>query len=443
MKAVHQKLTKYISFNMLGTAGLSCYILADTYFVAKGLGSNGLAALNIALPIYNLIYGVGMMIGMGAATRFSLEKSSRKTAGADLFTQAFYLVLFFGLIFVCLGLFANRQITALFQANEEVFSMTQTYLTVVLLFAPFFLMNHLLLAFIRNDGSPNLAMAGMLSSSLANTICDYIFIFPCGMGMLGAVLATGLSPIFSMAVLSVHFIRKKNQFRLYRLRPRWERMKTLLALGVSSLVTEFSNGIVILVFNTLLLGMLGNLGVAAYGVLANIALVILAIFTGISQGMQPIVSQSRGAGRWDEVTDGYRFCLVLSLLIALFIYVFCVFFQEPIIMAFNEEKNLELLSIASEGLVVYFIGFLFAGANIITCVYFSAIGVAQASFLLSLLRGLLLIVPSAILLSMVFGVLGVWLAFPVTEGITSLVAIACYRWERKKTAALWRSFQSK
>lgn len=160
--------------------------------------------------------------------------------------------------------------------------MSKTYLQVILLFAPAFLMNNVLLCFVRNDGAPQLSMAAMIGGSLSNVVLDWVFIFPCQMGIFGAAFATGLAPIISMMILSPHFIRKNNQFHFAKCMPEIRRFVRILSSGVPSLVTEVSSGIVIIVFNSILLNLAGNVGVAAYGVIANLSLVIIAIYTGIA-----------------------------------------------------------------------------------------------------------------------------------------------------------------
>ena len=163
------------------------------------------------------------------------------------------------------GLFCSGQIVRLLGADDTVFQMTNTYLRVMLLFSPAFLLNNLLQCFVRNDGNPSLSMAAMIIGSLSNVVLDYIFIFPMRMGILGAILATGMAPLISMAVLSSCFIKRKNQFHLVRCGFGGKRTAEILFNGVPSLITEASSGIVMVVFNFIILRLGGNVGVAAFG----------------------------------------------------------------------------------------------------------------------------------------------------------------------------------
>ena len=162
------------------------------------------------------------------------------------------------------------------------------------LFGVFFISNDMMLAFVRNDGAPRLAMIGMICGSLTNVVLDYVFIFPLDMGLFGAALATGFSPAVSMCVMSIHVWKKKNGFAFCRVKEVAKSGLLFCKLGISAFVNEFATGVVLTVFNLLILSISGNTGVAAYGVIANIALVGTAVYTGLSQGTQPLVSQYYG-----------------------------------------------------------------------------------------------------------------------------------------------------
>lgn len=175
--------------------------------------------------------------------------------------------------------------------------MINTYLKFILIFAPAFIINDVLICFVRNYNNPNLSMYAMLVGSLSNIILDYIFIFifPLQLGIFGTVFATGLAPITSILILSLPPIKRKNQFHFIKIKPNIKITLNTLSLGFPSLVTEVSCGIVIIVFNMIILNLIGNIGVAAYGIVANLSLVVVAVYTGIAQGIQPLISKSYGS----------------------------------------------------------------------------------------------------------------------------------------------------
>ena len=422
---IFRAFAKYASLNVMGMIGLSCYILADTFFISKGLGANGLTALNLAIPIYNFIHGSGLMIGIGGGTKYSILKSRGENDAADrVFSHAVYLAAGFAVFFVIVGLFFPGNIVSLFGAEGSVFEMSRTYLQVILLFSPAFLMNNVLLCFVRNDGAPQLSMAAMIGGSLSNIVLDWVFIFPCGMGIFGAVFATGLAPIFSMMILSPHFLKKKNGFRLAGCAPDMRLSHGILSSGIPSLITEVSSGIVIIVFNSIIMRLEGNIGVAAYGVIANISLVIIAIYTGIAQGIQPIVSRSHGLRDSSGIGAILRYAIITMLIISVTVYLCIFLFAEGIADIFNSEQNEALRRIASEGLRLYFIAGPFAGFNIIISMYLTSTERPKPAHIISLLRGFIIIIPAAFLLSYIGGMTGVWCAFPVTELIVSVTGLA-------------------
>ena len=312
--------------------------------------------------------------------------------------------------------------------------MTGTYLRVILLFAPMFMTNNLLLCFIRNDGAPQLSMAAMITGSLSNVVLDYVFMFPFGMGIFGAAFATGLAPVISILVLSPYLIRRKNQFHLRKCRVSGHLALGIFSSGLPSLITEVSSGIVIIVFNTIILGIAGNIGVAAYGVIANLSLVVTSIYTGISQGIQPILSRSYGTGNRKDMQSILRYALTAEALVSAGVYL-CVFFGADLIAAiFNSENNAVLQDIAVTGLKIYFTACVFAGFNIIISVYFTSTENALPAHVISILRGFIVIIPMAFILSAAAELLGVWAAFPATELIVSLIGAGLYLWIRAKAA---------
>ena len=368
----------YAAMNILGMIGISCYILADTFFVAQGTGSLGLAALNIAIPAYNLMNGIGLMLGVGAATQYMIARAQNDQRQADsVFTHAAALGLLLGVLFLLGGLCFAQPIARLLGADAQTLGMTTTYLRMLWCFGPFFVMNNVLLAFTRNDGAPTVAMCGMIAGSLFNIVFDYIFIFPCGLGMFGAALATGFSPFVSILVL---------------------------------------------------LRLSGNTGVAAYGVVANLALVGIAVFTGLCTGIQPLVSRSSGLGDREQLRRLFRWGICTALGIAAVLCVSVFLGAEPLTAVFNSEHDPQLAAYAESGLRIYFTGFLFAGVNMVTAAFFSASDKTVQGFAISLLRGVIAVPPILFPLAWALGVDGVWLTFPMVELVTAVAALV---WARK------------
>jgi len=417
----------YVTSNILGMIGLSCYILADTFFIARGCGAAGLTALNLALPAYSLMHGLGLMVGMGGATRYAIAQAGDRTARQNVFSHALFLAALMSVPFLAAGLTAPRPLAVLLGADGAVIGMTVEYLRTLLLFAPAYFLNNLVLAFLRNDGAPRLAMAAMLSGSIANIFLDYLFVFPLGMGMFGAALATGIAPCIGLAVQSLHFLRGKNGFSPRRTLPDVRQALGILSLGASSFVLELSSGVVLLTFNMLLLRISGNVGVAAYGVVANIALVVIALFTGVAQGMQPVLSGCFSRGEHGSAALVYRAAVVTALVLAAAAWLLGSLFAGPVVSLFNREGDRELARLAVSGIRIYFVSFPFAGINIVTAAAMSAVARPREGFLISILRGLVVMLPMAAGLAALFGTAGVWASVPAAEAVVLLLLPLIFR----------------
>lgn len=418
---------KYVSQSVMGMVGISCYILADTWFVAAALGAEGLAALNLAIVFYSLLNAAGLMAGIGGATLFSLSLSSGRRGRSEIFSATVILGSVFAAVFTVAGLFCSGWIARTLGADEAIFAMTETYLRTILSFSLFFIMNNILLAFVRNDGGPRLAMAAMVTGSLSNIALDYIFIFPFGWGIFGAAFATAIAPMISIALLSLHFILRRGSFSLSFSRPRGVYILKMIPLGLSSMVTELSSAAALAAFNLIILAMAGNTGVAAYGVVANLALVELAVFVGIAQGMQPLVSRRRGMGDLAGCRALLCYGALFSLGAASLAYGAVFVWAREIAALFNQAGDRLLAAYAEEGLRIYFAGFFFGGLNVVTAAFFSAAEMPKRGFLISSLRAFLLALPLAALFSRFFGMRGLWFSFVTAEALTLFIAAAMLR----------------
>ena len=305
--------------------------------------------------------------------------------------------------------------------------MTHTYLTVVLLFAPAFMFNQILNCFVRNDGSPQLAMTAMLIGCSSNIVLDYLFVMVFYMGMIGAVMATAAAPIIGITVLSRHKYCHKNQFHLIRTPFCRSLAKDAVSLGIPSFVSELSTGVVIASFNFIIYRIIGNVGIAAYGVIANLSIVVVSIYTGIGQGVQPLLSHAFGTDDHRQIKQLFRYAYSSVALWSVLLYGCIFLFADPITCIFNHEGNMQLQEIAVAGLKIYFSAALFVGLNIVCSMSFAAIQQAIPAQIISIMRGLIVIIPMAFVLSALWGMTGVWLSFPATEGIVVLLSMMFYR----------------
>lgn len=410
---------KYVFQNILGMLGISAYVLADTFFISQAEGADGLTALNLVLPLYSLIFAIGSMIAVGSATRFKIQFAKKESDSHNYFSNAIFWAIIFSLSFIIIGLCIPDKLMILLGGDEGIVKLGTPYTRIFMLFTPFFMLNYIFNAFVRNDGAPSLAMAATLSSSLFNIVMDYVLMFPLKLGMTGAALATAFSPVVGIIICSFHFISKKNNIKFKWQFPSLNKLVISCQLGISAFIGELSSGITTVVFNFLILGLAGNEGVAAYGIIANVAIVATAIFNGIAQGSQPLVSEFYGKANRTSINKILKLSIITALSLAGLILITIIILKTPIVNIFNSEHNAVMYEYAIEGLPLYFIGFIFAGFNIVGTGYLSATESALWAFITSILRGVVAISICAFVLSKVFGLTGIWLAFPAAELITA------------------------
>ena len=424
---------KYVSQNIFGLLGTSCYILADTYFIAQAAGTDGVTLLNLCLPIYNLIFAFGSMIGLGAATRYAILRAQGDERAQRYFSNAIFSVCILAVPFMLVGIFRPDGLLRLMGGDADIVALGMNYARIFLMFTPFFMCNYVVASFVRNDGDPSLAMVATLSGSLFNVVFDYIFIFPMGLGLPGAALATAISPILSIAVCSAHFIKKSNTITFVRKAPSVRLLAQSCQLGISGFVGELSSGVTTTVFNFLLLRLAGNVAVAAYGVVANFALVATAIFNGVAQGAQPLVSQCYGK---NEMAGARKLLLLgcgTALGLAALLYGVVFGYTDALTALFNSENSALMAEFAHSGMRIYFVGYFFAGCNIVAAGYLGAVNRPAEASITSLCRGMVAIVVCSLVLSALFGMNGVWAAFPVSEAIT--LALTVFLLKRKAGTA--------
>ena len=234
---------RYVSQNIFGLIGTSCYILADTYFIAQAAGTDGVAMLNLCLPIYNFIFAFGSMIGLGSATRYAILKAQNDERAHRYFSNGLMCAILIAVPFMLVGAFCPDAVLRLMGGDAAIVALGLQYTRIFLLFTPFFMCNYIVSAFTRNDGDPSLAMVATLSGSLFNVVFDYIFIFPMGWGLPGAALATAISPVISISICSLHFRKPTNGVQFVRQRPSARLLLQSCQLGISGFVGEMSSAV--------------------------------------------------------------------------------------------------------------------------------------------------------------------------------------------------------
>lgn len=421
---LYRDFIRFVAFSVISMLGQSLFILADTYFIANGVGAQGLAALNIVLPTVNIINGMGWMFGVGGATQFALSKIRQQTKEANQhFTQTMLTALFFALLFTLLAQLFKRSILVFLGATPDLYPMANQYFSILSLFAPLFILNNSLITFIRNDNNPRLAMVGMLLGGLFNIVFDYIFIYIFKWGLAGAAIATVFSPAVSLIVCAYHFKTYRHTLAFQRINFKLDSLLTTIKNGFSSFLNEFSSGLVMLIFNLVIVRLAAETGVAAYGIVANMNIIAIAIFTGVGQGFQPLLSTYYGDKNLSAVKKVGQLGLITSFIISAIMVLIGWFIPDIIVAFFNGDNNLELARLAEPGIRYYFTSFIFTGFNFTFIYFLSAVYQGKQSMIISALRGFIFVMPVVYLMSRHYGLNGVWWSMTIVEALTFIIGL--------------------
>lgn len=414
---------KYVLPSMLSMIGSSCYVLVDTLFVAQ-ISSTALAALNLIMPIYSLETTFGIFLAVGASTHYSFLRAKGQTEeGSRYFTHALVLGVAVSVITAVLTLAFKTEIATVLGANEATLGMCIDYMDAYVSLSPFICLQMIILSFIRNDGDPKLASMAALGGSIFNLCFDYFFIFTLRMGMFGAALATGLSPVIGLLITIPYFKKKRNQFRIVKCRFSKKILSDISNLGMPSLIQGASSGIVMLAFNRQLLAIGGNIAVTAYGIIFNVAVVLQYCMSGISEGVQPLISQSYSIGDKSGIKEFRKMAILSIAAVASVGLAAAVFAADPIITVFNSGKDPVLQQITKSGMRIFFLGLYAYGINHFLGTYFTSVNQSRPANTIAILKTGIVITPLVLILPSFLGLNGVWMSYPLSELLIMIVGL--------------------
>lgn len=409
------------------------YNVADRIFIARGVSSIALSGLSVTLPVMTFLQAFGMLVGAGAAARISILFGQRRRDLAEaLLGNAFLLTLLFSLSTIALCFIFLEPILICFGASEASLPYAVEYLNIALPGNIFANITFSYTAVMRSVGHPQKAMYMMLLGALLNVLLDPIFIFGFGLGIAGAAIATVISMTISAFFVVAHFLHPKSEIRLrlsnFRLEKKY--VLSILSIGISPFAINALASLISIVKNRSLLtygadsdltAYSGDMAVASYGIVTSIAMLILMVAFGISQGTQPIIGYNYGARNIDRVKQTFHLALkinvmmgVIGSILSLFIprILASVFTQDPVLLHVTER------AISTELPAMWAIGFQ------ITCVqFFYSIGKATNAIILSLSRQLFFLLPLMLILPRFMGVFGVWVSSPVSDVIASILSL--------------------
>lgn len=406
---------------VLGMVLMSVNIVVDAVMISRGVGAEALAGVNVALPAFSIFFSISLWIGMGGGTLFSIALGEKKIKQAQsIFMQSMVIAIGIVGILMVISLWRIEDLAYIFGANEAILPYALDYLHVLLMFGMVYVLENVLSTFIRNDGNPNLATAGLIVTSVLNIVLDYIFIFIFDWGVTGAASATILASAIGFLVLLSHFFRKNSTLKITKFRLEWRVIKQIMAIGFPSFITEITVAVVTIGFNVTFIHFAGEQGVASYAIVNTIHSMTLLLFFGVGAALQPIVSFHYGAKLYNRLGEGLRFAVQIALGLGVIAVLSGLFFGEYFIALFDIQSE-ELAKFTVTGISLFFLQYVFLGYNIVYAEYFQSVRRTRKSIFITISRGLLFTIPLLWIMPNLFGVNGIWLVMPVAELLTACI----------------------
>ncbi|MDD4029134.1 MAG: MATE family efflux transporter [Caldisericia bacterium] len=412
------------------------YNLVDTIFVGQKIGTMGIAGLAVYIPIMALIMAVCSLLGIGAGSYFSRSFGKKDLEETNHITGiTIVLSLLFGSTFGIFGFFFSEPILRLFGATETILPYALPYTKMMFIgtiYFPFVVsMNNLL----RAEGNSKDAMSAMLIGAIGNIVLDWFFVFYLELGLQGAAIATNIAKAFSVGYMIWYFrwsghTMVQMKWRHFVLKASV--VKEIFSVGFSSFAMNIASTITISLTNYFLGSFGGDIAIASYGLIYRILMLEVMALMGFVQGLQPLIGYNYGAKKMDRVHQAVKKTVQWTFFIGLFVMGICELFPSLVIRVFSSDPALLQYTILP--LRIIMISTLFIGLQMTYTVFFQSIGLAKIAFFLSILRQLILFVPFLILFSVVFefGVVGIWVCFPISDALSTFISVLVYRKNSKK-----------
>ncbi len=419
---------KYAVPQMIGLLLNSAYLIVDGMFIGNRLRRNAMAAAAISVPVLEILIALSLAVSVGASIIVSSSfGSGNKKKANEAFNLSLVLSALMAVAIAILGNVFIYQLAAALGSTPDIMDEAITYLWYIVTGSPFLIFSFVLSSLARADNSPKLAMYALAIGAVSNIILDYVFLYPLDMGIGGAALATALGPVFSALILLPHFLKKKGALAF-----AWPKLsvglsKRIVVLGAPSFIMEFSIGIVTLFYNIAITRAgYGEIGLAAYLVIGYIALIILTVFLGIAQGIQPLVSYFHGRDEHGRNRDLMAFLFKAVAGFGIVLYGAVFLFAEHFIAIFTP-GDFDLIAFTHAQAGPYFSGFVFAGITIVVITYLQSMQKAGPALVLSLLRSVILVPVFLFVFPALWGREAIWLALSAAELAAFVAACMAYR----------------
>ncbi|MDE5978162.1 MAG: MATE family efflux transporter [Turicibacter sp.] len=425
-----EKVSKLlIRFSIPAIIGMmvnALYNIVDRMFIGNipEIGGLALTGVGITLPIMTIILACGLLVGIGTSARISLKLGEHKRDEAEKHIgNAFVLIILISLSITVFGLLFMKKILSLFGASPDTEIYASQYMQIIFIGTIFNMLSFGLNHSIRSDGNPKVAMFSMLIGAGINIILDPIFIFMLGLGVRGAALATVFSQIASTTWVLYYFTKGKGSIKISRKNIKLELpiVISIFSIGMGPFAMQVAQSIVLILANNSLKAYGGDLAIGAMTVVSSISTLVMMPLIGLNQGSQPIIGYNYGAKKYHRVKEAVKIPVIVATIIVSIGWLLIQIVPEVLIGLFSRDTN--LLEMSTTGIQVFLFMLPVLGLQIVAANYFQCIGKAKISMLLSLLRQVILLIPCLIILPRIggLGLLGVWLAGPVADGLASII----------------------
>lgn len=422
----HNPIVKNIFFAMLIptilmnlTTALASF--ADTVIIGYFLDEKSLSVVTFSTPIYMIINTVASLYAVGGSIAMSIDsgKGDKKTA-SEAFSVAVELLALTGGLLLLAGIFLNQQIPVWLGAGDDVFDMVRAYSIVILISAPIFMFNIGLAFFVRNDGRPTLSMVGMFLSIAVNIVFDVVFIGGLKLGVAGAAYATVLGQVVSILVIGSHLLSKKNTLRFRFVISGMA--GRIIKNGASTALHFVYQFLTILIMNHYVMSLSGTDGVVVYTVVFNLYTVSLALFEGLSQTIQPMVSLYYGERSHKKIKNTIRLVLIATIIICGSTTVLLELFPGIVPSVFGIHGGM-LLKQSIVAVRIYATSMIIMTVNVIAGYYLQSTEYSSMSAVLVSMRCFILFLGSVFVLGRLFGMDGVWGAYTMAEVLSFLIFV--------------------
>ena len=427
MDFIHDKIKslyfKFLFPSMASAVVMSIYSFVDTIAVGQSEGAVGAAAMAVIAPVYGAVVFLSVLCGVGGSVLMSIERGRGDAQkGNEWFTVSVVAMSLLTVLVWIVFAAAKEPIFVLFGASEEILPKTLEYGNWIARFLPIFIFPIFIGAFVRNDGSPRLAMAAVVTGGAVNMAGDWFLVFPMKMGMTGAALATVAGTAVQSVIMATHFFRRSCALSLKKPCRVFKGISRVLAVGAGAGVLELGTVVIGILMNNQIRAYGTTSHLAVYGVVATIMALFQALFGGVGQAIQPLVSSNFGAGEHGRIRRVWHLSLLTVLVMGAAFTAAGEAFPLEITRIFMDATD-DVISVAPRIFRTFFPMFIFLGVSVLADYYLQSVMKKRLSLAVGLLHSVAASGFAIFLLPLAFGIDGVWLALPVAEAVTAAFAL--------------------